>query len=252
MFEDTTTEFRREGESPFETDNDKDKSEESSTEETNTEEDPSPEGEKSTQEEKEQPPFKDHPRWKEREEEWNTRFNSQESRHAEDIRKLREEFGGDKPENKNTEIPAWFGGNQAAWDAYRSDRDAELAGAVDAALSKITTAKTDEEKAVAEATVYMQTELQNLENDKELNPDSLKINAEELLQIVIDNDLIDTKGRWNYKAGFKIYKASAKPVEKKVVTGNKELAAATTSDSKGEQKPQPFKTTADFKKNRPW
>lgn len=247
-------EFHREGENPFNADNEKDNSNDSPTEETKDEKDPAPEGDsKNTPEEKE-PRFNEHPRWKEREQEWTERFNQQEVRHREDIQKLREEFGGTRKENaEQTKIPAWFGGNQAAWDAYRADRDAELQAAEQRAFDRISAASTQQEKAVAEATAYMTSEIASIEQDPALNPTGEKIDAEALLKVVLENDLIDTKGRWNYRAGYRLMRASAAPAApRKVPQGNKELAAALGTDNKGESQPKPFKTSADFKKNKPW
>ena len=56
-------------------------------------------------------PFHDHPRWKQREEEWQNRFNTQEKRHQDDIKSVRDEFATARKDNReNDQIPAWFGG----------------------------------------------------------------------------------------------------------------------------------------------
>src|SRR3990167_3926629 len=88
-------------------------------------------------------PFHEHPRWKDREEEWNNRFNQQETRHAEELKTaiegIRSEFAGARKDNANaTKIPSWFGGNQEQWDAYRTDRDAELRQAGEDAVKRAT------------------------------------------------------------------------------------------------------------------
>jgi len=194
-------------------------------------------------------PFHKHPRWLERETEWQTRFNDQESRHQEDIKKLREEFGSAKG-GENTEIPSWFGGSEAQWQDFLKFQDQRLAGVQKNTLSQIEEAKQAEDKAIKEATDFMQSEIQAIEQDKNLNPDGKKIDANKLLKIVIDNDLVDSKGRWNYKAGMAFYKQSAKPAPS--TEDRKKIAAANTSETKGEAKPQAFKTSEDFKTDRPW
>jgi len=196
-------------------------------------------------------PFHQHPRWKERETEWDKRFNEQEMRHQDDLKKMREEFGTAKKDNAGeVKIPSWFGGNQEQWDAYRADRDAEIKTAEERAYERVNSAKSAEQKAIDDATEYMQGEVTSIESDKTLNPDGKKIDPNKLLKIVMDNDLIDSKGRWNYRAGFKIMKQASTSSPK---TGDKKfIAGATTSESKGESKPTAFKTSNDFKKNRPW
>lgn len=197
-------------------------------------------------------PFHEHPRWKQRETEWEKRFNDQETRHQDGLKAIREEFGNTRKDNaEQVKIPSWFGGTQEQWDAYRADRDADIKTAEDRAYERLNSEKSGQEKAVAEATAYMQNEVSAIENDKTLNPTGAKIDPNKLLKIVTDNDLVDSKGKWNYRAGFRMMQASgntsiSKPGERKTVAG------ATNSEAKGESKPSPYKTTSDFKKNRPW
>jgi len=198
--------------------------------------------------------FLDHPRWKEREEDWKKRFNDQEARHQADLKAIREEFGAARKDNAGeTKIPSWFGGTQEQWDAYRADRDTEIKAAEERAIERIKGEKTAEDKAVKEATEYMQNEISAIESDKELNPDGSKVDPNKLLKFVLDNDLVDSKGRWNYRAGFRIMKANGGTGAQNNTGDRKKIAGATTSESKAESKPQAFKTSADFKGNkRPW
>lgn len=261
MKEDTKAQFRSEGEPAFPQESDKENNNSSSSpegEENNGDKgdssnpDGQDDGKKDTEEK--DGGFLNHPRWKEREEDWNKRFNDQEARHQEDLKKIREEFGEARKENKqNTDIPSWFGGDQEAWDAYRADRDAEIKAAEDRAIERIKGEKTAEQKAIDDATNYMQSEISAIESDKTINPDGSKVDPNKLLKFVLDNDLVDSKGRWNYRAGFRMMKANSSQPEKKVDTTRKEMAGATNSDSKAEQKPTPYKTSADFKgSKRPW
>ncbi|MDD5110785.1 MAG: hypothetical protein PHI63_06270 [Patescibacteria group bacterium] len=196
-------------------------------------------------------PFHQHPRWLEREREWENRFNTQESRHQEDLRQIREEFGNARKDNaEQTKIPSWFGGTQEQWDAYRSDRDAELKNAEERAYTRLTSEHTQQEKAVAEATTYMKGEIAFIEGDQTINPSGEKVDPNKLLKIVMDNDLVDSQGRWNYRAGWRMMRSGggtpSKPGARKVIAG------ATGSEARGETKPAPYKTSADFKKSRPW
>lgn len=225
----------------------------------------SAEGEKkeNTQTEEKDIPFHEHPRWKKREEEWNERFNSQETRHADDLKSIREEFAGARKDNaEQTKIPAWFGGTQEQWNAYRSDRDAELKQIEDRAIERaeknFETKAGAGDKAVKEATEFLNTEVAAIEADATLNPTGAKIDREKLLKVVLDNELIDSKGRWNYRAGFKILNGTpaAAPVIKKPdekTQEKKKIAASTTSgESGGEKKDDAIATSDTFKKNRPW
>jgi len=250
-----------EGSNPFEQEAGDGTSSDSPSENNETDETRSPDGEEENNPDegegegagagqKKDVPFDEHPRWKERESEWKNRFNEQEKRHQDDIAELRKEFGQNRKE-ENSQIPSWFGGTQEQWDQYREWTDKQRKDAEDNALKRISETQSAQEKAVKEATEYMKTEMASIENDKTLNPEGKKIDPNKLLKIVVDNDLIDSKGRWNYRAGWRLMQAdktSAAPN----IKDRKQIADATNSSGKGEPKPKNFKTTDDFKSNRPW
>lgn len=233
---------------------------ESSTENNENEEGQSSEGQQdaNTQDDPDKDkPFHEHPRWKQRETEWETRFNEQERRHQDDMKSLRDEFSGQRKANaEQTQIPSWFGGTQEQWDAYRADRDAEITSAEERAVKRIEQQKETQSKAVKEATDYMKSELATIEKDKTLNPTGTKIDPKKLLQAVLDNDLVDSQGRWNYRAGFRLLQqqGGAGTQGTKPKTGDKKIiaGATTTTENRAETQTPKYKTSADFKKNRPW
>ena len=260
MSEETKAQFRTEGEPAFPEADKENKDSSSSPEgEENKGTDDSSSSEdqkdvnKGTEDTDKDGGFLNHPRWKEREEDWTKRFNDQEKRHQNDLTDIREEFGTARKDNeKQTQIPSWFGGDQNSWDAYRADRDVEIKAAEDRAVDRLKGEKTAEDKAIKDATDYMQSEITAIENDRTFNPDGTKVDPNKLLKFVLDNDLVDSKGKWNYRAGFKMMNAG-KTETKEDNKDRKNMAGATTSESKAETKPAPFKTSADFKgSNRPW
>lgn len=201
-------------------------------------------------------PFHEHPRWKQREEEWEKRFNDQETRHQDDMKKLREEFGAkpDKADDlKSEEAPDWFGGTPEQWKSFKEWNNNQMTAAAKLAETKISESKNAEAKAVKEATDFFKSELSAIEADPKLNPSGKSINANELLKTAMENELIDSKGRWNYRAAIKIMNAAspAKTVNKNT-DKKKKIASATTSEAKAETSPKSFKTTKDFQTNRPW
>jgi len=257
MTEETKTEFRTEGDRAFPV---ADKENNNSSSSSEGEDNDSGQADSSTDSNgdvskgtKEDAGFLDHPRWKEREDDWKTRFNDQESRHQTDLKAIREEFGTARKDNAGAvKIPSWFGGNQEQWDAYRTDRDEEIKQAEERAIERVKGESSAKEKAITQATEYMQNQISELEADKELNPDGSKIDSNKLLKFVLDNDLVDSKGQWNYKAGFKIMKANSSS-NFGTNKDRKAMAGATTSESKAESTPKEYKTSADFKgSNRPW
>ena len=204
-----------------------------------------------TEDDSKETPFHEHPRWKQRETEWDKRFNDQETRHQDDLAKIREDFGNDKKSAESKAMPSWFGGDQKQWDAYQADRVAEIKEAEDRVIKRFEGTKSAEQKAVEDATAFMKSEIVAIQDDKDLNPSGKPVDPNKLLKVVMDNELVDSKGRWNYRAGMKIMNASSKAPVKKT-DNKKKIAGATTSESTGEDKPKAYKTTKDFQQNRPW
>lgn len=224
----------------------------SSQDETNeTVDTQSPEGEgANTQEDPDKDkPFHQHPRWKEREDEWDKRYNDQETRHQDDIKKLRDEFTPSKKEDEPVVVPDWFGGDEESYKSYLADRKEELQTAEDRAFERLKSSTSAESKAQEEATAFMKSEITAIQSDKDLNPSGQKIDANKLLKIVMDNDLIDSKGKWNYRAGFKLMGNKINSSNNK---DRKAMAGATTSETKGETKPATLKSRKDFQVNKPW
>lgn len=208
-------------------------------------------------------------RWQQRENDWKERYNQQEQRHLAEITKLREEMtklGGAKPADENqqfsaeqnTQVPDWFGGDDKAWQGFLSWQAQQIAKAKQEArtetLSEIQNKSTEEQKRIDDATQYFNTEVASIEGDKELNPQGQSIDRNKLLKTAMDNDLVDSKGRWNYKAAFKLMKPAEVFKAKEALNEKKQIAGATTSDSRAENKAPNYVTSDDFKKPgaRPW
>lgn len=149
-------------------------------------------------------------------------------------------------EKETIEIPSWFGGDENSYKAYLADRDKELNQAEERAFKRFNEQKSTESKMISEANQYLDDQVREIEETE-----GNKIDRNKLLKIVMDKELIDSKGRWNYKAGYEFLKLMEKPKETNL-DEKKKLAASTTSDTKPEEKPRDFKTQEDFKLDRPW
>ena len=253
------TQFKTEGEKAFPVENkENDTASDSSPENNEADQTPSSEGESSSDVNKDgglpkDRGFADDPRWKERETDWTKRFNEQEARHISEISKLREDFAP-KPQQQ-VEVPEWFGGDETAWNKYGTHTQQLIDRAVEKALGTISQKTADEQKAVDDASKYFQDEVAAIEADKTLNPQGQSIDRNKILKFVLDNELVDTKGRWNYKAAFKMMSPKDVFQAKLAFTQRKELANATITDNqKPEPKPSTVTTSADFSKPgaRPW
>lgn len=262
MTENTLTGFQNEGENPFatESENENDNSSESSTEETNTDQTQSQEGEEDSGEDKNkggegEKNLNDHPRWKEREKNWDKRFNEQEVRHTEEVNKLREDFTPKEDKKPtSTDVPSWFGGDENQWAEFQAYQDQNNSKAEENALNKIKQIGEAEQKAVEDATTYLNEQVEDIQSNQEVNPDGLKVDKNKLLKFTMDNELVDMQGRWNYKAAFKMMKAGVVNAKNKSIDEKKVVAGATTSESRAETKKENVTTSEDFSKaeNRPW
>lgn len=273
MTEDTTTQFRTEGQPAFPIENKENANSAASSagEQTNVDQTQSQGGDQTQAQKKDggvdDTNFADHPRWKEREDNWTKRFNDQEERHVGEITKLREEFEGKLtaitgPKGTATaaatpeSIPAWFGGDESQWAQFLGWNQGLISKAKEEAradtLKEISSKTEAEQKAIDDATSYFNSEAAAIESDKALNPKGEKVDRNKLLKTAMDFDLVDSKGRWNYKAAWQFMRNQV--TSPSSTQDRKNLASATTSENRAETKPSEFMTSADFQKpgNRPW
>src|SRR3990167_5829077 len=191
----------------------------SPTDKTNTDQTPSPAGEEKAGENKHgSDNFADHPRWQEREKNWTERFNSQEQRHTDELTQLREEIDQrfTPKDDSLPEIPAWFGGDESQWKEFIEWNRLLVSDAEENAYNRLTSEQKAQRDKIGEATQYFNDQVKTLESDAALNPKGEKIDRNKLLKFVLDNDLVDSKGRWNYRAGFMGMKSTGIPITRNV------------------------------------
>ena len=245
---------------PLDNSKEKDNSADSSTDEkTDTNSTGSSDQDKKSTEKKEgDENFADHPRWKEREDDWIKRFNDQETRHTTEIETIRKDIESKfekKRENlADADVPEWFGGDAKAWEQYKAHEEARLLEAEERAIKRVEEKAEKGQKAIDEATTFFNDEVKVLETDKEINPEGVKVDRNKLLKFTMDNDLVDSKGRWNYRAAFKLLKAGVSSAKNDSTDEKKKIAAAGLSENKSETKQTNVTTSEDFRKEgaRPW
>lgn len=265
MEKESLTQFQTEGQPAFPPENTETvtPAESSSGEQTDASQTQSSEGEQTQTSSKDEggAGFADHPRWKEREEDWKSRFNEQESRHVQELQKLREDVESKfskftQQDNGDSEgnIPSWFGGDAQQWAEYQAYEQSRIEQAASAARAKIESEAQEKQRQIDEATQFFESQVSEIESDASINPDGLKVDRNKLLKFVADNDLVDSKGRWNYKAGFQLLKLSSVKKTSNTLDERRKVASITSSESKAETKPSNFMTADDFENPgaRPW
>jgi len=276
MSEDTQAQFKTEGQPAFPvTDTETEDSADSSTEKTTTDPTQSLEGDENSDGKKqgsEDPDDKkkddeksldQHPRWQQREQDWKERFNEQEKRHTEAIERLRKEFSPKKDDSKeqepSEEEPAsWFGGDSQQWKEFLAWNQSLVGKARENAVKEITERQESDKKAQEEATQFFNDQVKEIEGDQSTNPDGYKIDRNKLLKTVLDNKLVDTQGRWNYKAGWSILKAQENQDSNSSINDTieekKKVAGATQTEKKSEPVKPNYATSDTFAdpSQRPW
>lgn len=235
-----------ESQAGIETDNSAD----SPTEQTTDHVTPSDEGEQTqTKKEEHDGNFATHPRWVERENDWKNRFNEQQQRHVDEIAKLREEINS-RFNQTQEEIPQWFGGDDKSWAAFQEWNKAQIKQVEERTIASLQQKTTAEQKMIDEATEYFNEQVFSLESDRTLNPTGQKIDRNKLMKFVIDNEIVDTKGRWNWKAGFLAMRTHEAPK----TTDRKKIANAIIDNSSVDTTKKAFASSDDFElpSGRPW
>ncbi len=201
-------------------DTENDNSADSSSDDNDTDTTQSDEGENSDEDKKGKSAdsLDKHPRWREREEDWKKRFNDQEERHTSELTKLREDLESKFESVKlktNQEIPDWFGGDEVQFKKFNDYLGTLTASAKEKAIQEIKQEQQQQDKVIKEATDYFNSEISEIESSQEINPDGIKVDKNKLLKYTMDNDLVDSKGRWNYRAAFKLMQAGVKNASNK-------------------------------------
>lgn len=262
----------REGQNPFERTTENANSEESSTETNETNATQASEGdENSVAKNSEGAPQKGErdpksglnvppiERWQEREADWKNRFNDQEKRHAREMEALRQELGTRIEEatksskTQNVQLPEWFGGDENQWSAYSAHTQELINKAVEKALAQVSAKSQQDQELVDKANKRFESEVLEIEADKELNPQGQKVDRNKLLKFAMDEYFVTPTGEWDYKKAFKYMKPADVFQVKAALNERKKFANATTSDNRPESKPQDFATSESFVgSKRPW
>lgn len=259
MDEKTLTQFKTEGDSAFpvenrETDNSSSSSEDEKTNIEQTGSSDQNQNQMNTKNVDVDTNFAKHPRWKEREDDWTKRFNEQEVRHLSEIEKLRQDITQKtSQDSRELNVPTWFGGDEQQWKEYQEYNKNLVAQAEENVFNRISAKTEEEQKKIKDATDYFMNQVTEIESDKIINPTGEKVDRNKLLKTALDFDLVDSKGRWNYKAAYLFMKNHSRR-DTSNVDEKRKIANATISENHSETKQKDYTTSEDFQKPgaRPW
>ena len=179
-------------------------------------------------------PFHKHPRW--------IKLQEEKRQQAEIIANFGKKFSdleeklGARDKDK---VPTWFterfGEDPKLWTAYRQTTQEEKADIKKEIMAEIRAEQAQESQRQAGLQTWVQDSIQELKDEGE------KFDENALLKILTDYSPTDAQGNIDFKKGLAILRQldSAKgDKEKEKSTARKEVAASTTSSSKGEKTAQ--------------
>lgn len=171
-------------------------------------------------------PFHEHPRWKQRDQEWERKFEENNARWEKEVEArvsqavatalAKNQPKDDAPDTTDTEqIPVWFGGGQdtpevrQAWKEFRRAQKAEnesfAKSITEQVLKEIQQGSTAQKDAQDEANKHFEQSVIALEAQH-----GRRVDREALLKYVVENQIVDLKTqRWDYARGYRWMMAEA-------------------------------------------
>lgn len=138
-------------------------------------------------------------------------------------------------------IPSWFGGDETTWKAFQADQDRLVSQAEERAVKRIKDEQAKEEELRKSANDWFE------QNVRDLETSGGKVDRNKLLKTAMDYELVDTKGRWNYKAAYEILKRDDVP-DNSSLEAKRQTAAATISGPEHQGEPAKYKVPRFMRK----
>lgn len=206
-----------------------------------------PAGEENKQQPQQKVPFHEDPQVQEY---LNRQWEQKEKNLRESLAKdFENRFAPKKGEGEDS-IPEWFGGDLKQWHAYQEYNRQMVEQAKQGAVETYQKQVQEQQGRVQEANDWFAYSISNIEGIT-----GKKVDGNALLKYTLenngnDNKFVDKFGRWDY---FKAFKEMAAASQGTNLGDKKKLADGTMQDGgKPENEPKIFKTSQDFKKERPW
>ena len=257
MAENILADIPKEGENPFEDNEEKETPADSPTETKPEEEKPSQEGEKESSEEKkpedsntpeEQIPFHKHPRWKEI-----YSKNQELEQKVAELSRFKEEISPklQELEEKKQPIPNWFadtfGEDEAKWEAFQTYDRQRREEIKDEIYSENEEYYRNQQEQTKKWSDWTTNQLQDLKDE------GLKFEENELLKVLVDYKPVDDQGNLNFHKGYEILlkgKAADEVEKSRKTEQKKKIASQSMAEGSGESQ-RNYKTSKDLR-NKDW
>jgi hypothetical protein len=152
-------------------------------------------------------------------------------------------------EAPRVELPSWWGGDEKQWTEFQAHLSTLEEKAAQRAISQFKSEQEQQKSAIESANAWFQSSINDLKSSGETIDDNT---VNRILKKAEEEQLIDSQGRWNYKAAWKLLKAEdTAATPKPNVDEKKQIAGASTAPQTEPEK-RSYKTSDDFRGKKPW
>lgn len=194
-------------------------------------------------------PFHLHPRWKEREDQMNKRFEEQERKHNETLKQYEDRMKGleDRfaPKEK-VNLPHWWAGDEEGYKQYLKDEDERFEGRYKSRLAR-------EKEVEKQANEHLENSFKEIAKaeGKEISQSEKNKLYKFISEYPKQQYLVDAQGRWNIELAWDLMKSKEKPANPGSdddLEARKRIASAGMENDKGKPGARDFKTSDDFRR----
>lgn len=185
----------------------------------------------------------------------NRQWSAREATLRQEIKaEIEQQFGKmTKKESEGEEIPEWFGGDLNQWKSFLTFQEKTVEKAKVSAVEEFKKDQQTHTQKIQDANDWFASSINTIETLT-----GKKIDQNALLTFTLenngtDNKYVDKSGRWDYVKAFNDMQKAANKGDNKGNQDRKVLADGTIKEggnTEGEKKT--YKTSEDFKKERPW
>jgi len=184
-------------------------------------------------------PFHKHPRWKEREDDWNKRLEEQERKFHKEIDEVKDETK--KISTPEKTVPNWFsqlyGDDQDVYREYQQAHQQERDELKEDIRKEMNENKKKEIEDVEKAEDWIDSEIETIgaDNNIDLSKQGGKNDLRnEFVSFMQDKKIFNEQGNLDFKTGWQFFNQEKDGAKKEKDDARKKIADNTGSDNRGE------------------
>lgn len=197
-------------------------------------------------------PFHKHPRWIERENQFNNKLTALQSDYEGKLSAIEQKLSGLENRGKPVEIPKWFSGiygnDTQAWSDYLADQKARLDEAKAEILADQSRSQRAEREEQEKWNTWVDSELSKLEGEGKT------FDRQKLIKVAVEYMPTDSEGNIDLHKAYDLMtklepQNAPQPSATPSSQARKAIGAQVTATTKGESKPPSFQTPQTMRKS---